>query len=72
MSATVTTEMLAKVENPFALLVSRFQRDPVAFVRQVLGVDPDAWQAQTLTALQRGHRRISIRSGHGVGKTALL
>jgi hypothetical protein len=36
--------------SPWALLINRFQRDPVAFARQVLG-KPDAWQAQTLTAL---------------------
>lgn len=63
-----TQEQLAALKNPFALLISRYQRDPVSFVREVLGAEPDPWQFTVLTALQRGHRRLSIRSGHGVGK----
>ena len=68
----LTPEQLAGVKNPFALLVERFQRDPVGFVRTVWRVEPDPWQFTVLMALKRGHTRISIRSGHGVGKTALL
>lgn len=45
-------------------------RAPIAFVREVLGVEPDPWQLQALRLLARGHTRVSIRSGHGVGKTA--
>jgi hypothetical protein len=33
-------------------------------------VEPDPWQAEFLNALASGTRRVSIRSGHGVGKTA--
>ncbi len=47
------------------------QNDPVRFVRAVLGVNPDPWQIDALNALARGEN-VSIRSGHGVGKTALL
>jgi hypothetical protein len=35
----------------------------------VLGAEPDVWQEEGLRAYGRGERRISIRSGHGVGKT---
>lgn len=46
-------------------------RDPLRFVEGVLGVtDLEAWQREALTALRDGKRRISIRSGHGVGKTS--
>ena len=68
----ITHEQLAALDNPFPTLIDRFQRDPVHFVRKVLGAEPDLWQLQALTALQRGHRRLSIRSGHGVGKTTFL
>lgn len=44
---------------------------PVLFVREVLGVTPDAWQEAVLRAFGRGERRISIRSCHGPGKTAV-
>lgn len=46
-----------------------YSTDPVLFVQEVLGAEPDDWQILFLRALQRGERRISIRSGHGVGKS---
>jgi phage terminase large subunit len=48
------------------------EEGPVLFVREVLGVEPDDWQLDALRAYGRGERKISIRSCHGVGKTALL
>src|SRR5215469_402200 len=48
--------------------MTRYARGPIAFVREVLGAEPDPWQLEALRALARGHTRISIRSGHGVGK----
>lgn len=68
----LTPEQLAGLQNPFALLVTRYQRNPVGFVRDIFGAEPDPWQFATLMALARGHTRISIRSGHGVGKSTLL
>lgn len=68
----LTPEQLAGLNNPFALLVTRFQRDPVGFVRSVFAAEPDPWQFAALMALKRGHTRISIRSGHGVGKTCWI
>ena len=68
----LSAEQLGSVKNPFAYAIQRFQRRPLEFVREVLGAEPDPWQRRTLSALQKGHRRISIRSGHGVGKTTLL
>jgi phage terminase large subunit len=55
--------------NVFAEWVARYRHDPVLFVQEVLGVDPDPWQVKFLTAIARGDRRISVRSGHGVGKS---
>ena len=43
----------------------------VFFVTQLLGATPDPWQVEVLEGLDNGDTRISIRSGHGVGKTAL-
>jgi phage terminase large subunit len=68
--------------NPFAEFLARYRNDPVAFVQDVLGATPDAWQAEVLNAyagrvgpdarrIERP-RRMSIRSGHGVGKTTCL
>lgn len=33
--------------------------------------DPEAWQAQVLDDIAAGKKRIAVRAGHGVGKTAL-
>jgi hypothetical protein len=41
-------------------------------VRELLGADPDDWQIAGLRAFSRGERKISIRSGHGPGKTTLV
>ena len=47
----------------------RYHDNPVLFVQEVLGVDPDGWQVNFLNAIARGDRKISVRSGHGVGKS---
>ena len=60
----------ADTSNPFAVAIERYARAPVAFVREVLHVEPDPWQLNALQAVARGHTRLAIRSGHGVGKTA--
>ena len=59
----------AESKNPFIGFLNRFQKNPSLFVRECLGVEPDKWQEDFLDAIAGGHRRISIRSGHGVGKS---
>ena len=55
--------------NPFHAAIEKYARAPIAFVRDILGVEPDNWQLEALRAVARGHTRLAIRSGHGVGKT---
>jgi hypothetical protein len=62
---------IADSPNPFHTAIARYARAPIGFVREVLHAEPDAWQLEALRALARGHTRLAIRSGHGVGKTAL-
>src|SRR6516165_2502878 len=64
-------DAIAAAPNPFAIAASRYVRAPIAFVREVLGAEPDPWQLEALRALAKGHTRIAIRSGHGVGKSCL-
>ena len=62
------------MSDPEAELQKRLlmmREDPVLFVRAMFDVEPQRWEADALGALAT-HDRISIRSGHGVGKTALL
>jgi hypothetical protein len=40
------------------------------YAREVLGFEPDQWQEDVFDAYGRFERRISIVSGHGVGKSA--
>ena len=55
--------------NVFEEWVERYQNNPVMFVDEVLGVTPDKWQIKFLMAIAKGNRRVSVRSGHGVGKS---
>jgi phage terminase large subunit len=57
------------IASVLADLVMRYRDDPVGFMREVLGMEPDAWQEAVLRDIARGERRISIRAGHGVGKS---
>ena len=58
-----------KLQKVFGEWVEDYYDEPVLFVREVLGVDPDEWQCQFLEAIARGDRKITVRSGHGVGKS---
>jgi phage terminase large subunit len=49
----------------------RYQNDPVAFAREVLGVEPWERQIEILEAI-RDHKKVAIRSGHKVSKSHSL
>ena len=52
-------------------VIVSYAGDPVGFVRVVLGAEPDEWQEDLLRAIASGTRRISVRAGHGVGKSTV-
>ena len=56
-------------KNTFVEFIERYKTDPVGFVRNVLQADPLPWQEDFLRAIAKGERRISVRAGHGVGKS---
>jgi phage terminase large subunit len=56
--------------NPFIQFIADYRNHPTKFVEEILGIKPDPWQSDLLEAIARGERKISVRSGHGVGKTA--
>lgn len=58
--------------SAFDSFLLRYQNDPVLYVREVLGAEPDPGQLRVLRAYQARKRRIGVRSGHGVGKTTVL
>lgn len=59
-------------DNPFLAFVTKYRHNPVAFVREVLGAEPDPWQIQLLAWIAEDERRISVASGHGVGKSTVI
>ncbi len=65
-------DLPADFVNPFDDFVTRYGDNWPLLVREVLGADPDVFQEEILLAVQRGERRISVVSGHGVGKSATL
>src|SRR4029079_6177181 len=71
--------------SPTSLIISRdldrvslahlqcWKSDPKLFVRsRISGVELEPWQERVLDDIGAGKTRLTIRSGHGVGKTALL
>lgn len=58
MSQNLTTDLLVKIHD-----------DPVFFVENIIGATPQKWQANALMAIAKNDR-VSVKSGHGVGKTA--
>ena len=55
----------------FVAFVAKYRHDPVAFAREVLNFEPLPWQEEFLKAIAAGKHRISIRAGHGVGKSGV-
>lgn len=50
-------------------VIETYSNDPVGFVRDVLQAEPDEWQMRVMEQVAAGARRISVRAGHGVGKS---
>lgn len=61
--------MSASKKNNFIDFIEAYGDDPVAFVEEVLQAKPLDWQKEFLRSIAKGERRISVRAGHGVGKS---
>jgi hypothetical protein len=62
-------------QNPFEEMIVRYgttEDGPGMFVREILGAEPEPYQDDMLRAVGRGERKISVRSGHGTGKSTSL
>lgn len=62
----VDPRVVEQIQN----LGRRWRDDPIAFVREAIGVEPVKWQADLMAALVTKDK-ISVRSGHGVGKSSV-
>ncbi len=61
--------MTVQPKEQFLDFVLAYGGDPVGFVTEVLQANPSPWQRQFLEAVARGERRVTVRAGHGVGKS---
>src|SRR5690349_22016711 len=52
-------------------LLRAWKADPVRFVREQFGAEPDPWQAEVLAAFPR-NQRLAMKACKGPGKTAVL
>ena len=52
-------------------VITKLALDPTLYVETMLNVTPEDWQKDVLESLLT-YDKISIKSGHGTGKTALL
>lgn len=69
-NANASEDLSAALAEGLRGVITAYANDPVGFVRVVLGATPDPWQEQVMRDVARGERRISVRAGHGVGKSA--
>jgi len=60
---------MSSKQNLTTDLLVELHENPVLFVETIIGAKPQKWQADALMAVARNDR-VSIKSGHGVGKTA--
>lgn len=56
-------------ESDFRILMPRCRRDPIFFIRHVLGVEIVTPQQKRLCISVTNNRRTAAPSGHGIGKT---
>ena len=61
--------MALRQREVFAKRLPLYRKDPCLFFKEVTRFKPDRWQKEAATAIAQ-HRKVSIRSGQGVGKTA--
>ncbi len=68
MQRTEGERELTKIEDN----ILRWRADPLAFCTEVINFEPTAQQALIIDALKRPGAWVSVKSGHGVGKTSTL
>lgn len=62
--------MALRQREVFAKRLPLYRKDPCLFFKEVTRFKPDKWQKEAATAIAQ-HRKVSIRSGQGVGKQLL-
>jgi len=66
---TLADPAYVRQSHAYLRLRQHWRRDPVVYVRQRFGVEPTWQQRQILEAIAPPGSKVSVRSGHGIGKT---
>ena len=63
------TASRAATTAAYKKFIEQYKADPVAFAQDCLGLETLKWQSEVMSAVASGERRLSCKSGHGVGKS---
>jgi phage terminase large subunit len=61
---------MTEKKSAWSAFLQRYRDDPSGFSEYVIKMNPLPWQREVMDAIAAGERRISVRSGHGVGKSS--
>ena len=71
MARTVASQASYRANIPvYMQLRDCWRKDPVLYVRQRFGIEPTPQQVQILQAIVPSGAKVSVRSGHGIGKSS--
>ena len=62
--------LLTELKDGLEELTHMYYNDPIRFIKNEFRVTPTKQQSDVLTSLS-SHRKVSVRAGHGVGKSTL-
>ena len=66
---TTNTAVKAATTAAYKKFIEQYQANPVGFAQDCLSQEPLEWQASVMIAVADGERRLTVRSGHGIGKS---
>ena len=61
---------MTEKKSAWSAFLTRYRDDPAGFSEHVIKMQPLPWQREVMDAIASGERRVSVRSGHGVGKSS--
>src|SRR5262245_56097075 len=67
---TLSDPVFVEQSNAYLRLRKHWRADPVAYMRQRFGLEPTWQQRQILEAIAPPGAKVSVRSGHGIGKSS--
>jgi phage terminase large subunit len=70
MMATLADPAYVTQGKAYLRLRQHWRRDPVAYVQQRFGMEPTWQQRQILEAIAPPGAKVTVRSGHGIGKSS--